>query len=195
MNFVYRLSSAGLIYAHFGKEIIGYILKDLDLTDDQLKLLYLRVYEDFVEELDGIDNGIPQYSEGKAAFRINTHVSARIAMLNPKWNSPDDVDVQELFYKAMEMVGKEFEDSLLYAAKVWLPGRQLVKKSIEKRFDVYKTGEIMELEARCPWKEHLFSLEKELGIKDEIKYVIFQDIKGQWRVQGVPTEPNGFICR
>ena len=42
----------------------------------------------------------------------------------------------------------------------------------------------MELkEGGCPWKEHLFDLETELSIQPSIKFVIYTDQNGKYRVQ------------
>lgn len=70
-----------------------------------------------------------------------------------------------------------------------------MKKAIENSKKVHSSGEIMELKARCPWKDHLFSLEEELGIVGKIKFVIFYDTTDSWRVQGVPVQPDSFVCR
>ena len=35
----------------------------------------------------------------------------------------------------------------------------------------------------CPWKEHLFDIEEELKISDQIKFVLYQDQNHNWRVQ------------
>ena len=46
------------------------------------------------------------------------------------------------------------------------------------------SGEIIELEGGgCPWKEHLFELEKDLKIEVPIKFVIYSDQNNKWRVQ------------
>lgn len=46
------------------------------------------------------------------------------------------------------------------------------------------SGEIIELEGGgCPWKEHLFELEKDLKIEVPIKFVIYTDQNKKWRVQ------------
>ena len=46
------------------------------------------------------------------------------------------------------------------------------------------SGEIIELEGGgCPWKEHLFELEKDLKIEVPIKFVIYTDQNNKWRVQ------------
>ena len=57
----------------------------------------------------------------------------------------------------------------------------------------------MELgEGGCPWKEHLFSLEKKMGIDDptnQLLYVIYPDTNKSWRIQGVPPAAQSFELR
>lgn len=55
-----KLSSAGLVYCHFGREIVSKIL-ELSVEDPITDVVYDKVYENFVEEIDAIDNGINQY--------------------------------------------------------------------------------------------------------------------------------------
>lgn len=109
------MSSAGLVYAHFGIEIISEILKkdQIALNSNSLSSLFNFVYEGFVEEIDAIDNGIPMYDEGKPKYKIGTHLSARVHKLNPEWNSPEPDSTDELFEKAMVMVGEEFKERVL----------------------------------------------------------------------------------
>ena len=46
------------------------------------------------------------------------------------------------------------------------------------------SGEIIELEGGgCPWKEHLFELEKDLDMQVPIKFAIYTDLNNKWRVQ------------
>jgi uncharacterized UPF0160 family protein len=47
----------------------------------------------------------------------------------------------------------------------------------------------------CPWKDHLFTLEEELELKPLIKFVLFSDTNGKWRVQCVPKELGTFENR
>lgn len=60
LDFETKLSSAGLIYAHYGKRVIAELLA---LRDDstEVDILYKKAYEAFVEAVDAIDNGIPQF--------------------------------------------------------------------------------------------------------------------------------------
>lgn len=60
LNFDTKLSSAGLVYAHFGKRVIGALL-GLPHGDPLIDILYYKVYESFVEAIDAVDNGIAQY--------------------------------------------------------------------------------------------------------------------------------------
>lgn len=112
LKVLYRLSSAGLIYAHFGLEVLAEVLKTKQqaATTDCLKALYVHIYEGFVEELDAIDNGIPMYPEGKPLYKINTHLGARVHRLNPAWNAVNPESDDVLFVKAMKLVGTEFVD-------------------------------------------------------------------------------------
>lgn len=95
----------------------------------------------------------------------------------------------------MALVGAEFTDSLNYLVKDWLPARSVVEKALETRFEVDASGEVIELDSACPWKTHLFDLEAESEGKINIKYAIFTDTSGKWRIMCVPTAPTAFTCR
>ncbi|CAM9275139.1 unnamed protein product [Lampetra fluviatilis] len=190
---VTKLSSAGLVYLHFGEEVITSIT-GLGKEDANVTTLYDKMYEKFVEEVDAIDNGISQH-DGEPRYAITTGLSARVGRLNPMWNDPDHSG-DKRFWKAVEMVGAEFLDRLHFYWKAWLPARQLVEMAILSRHKVDEGGEIVEFQAGgCPWKEHLFTLEETLSVDKAIKYAIFTDQKGSWRVQCVPVAVHSFENR
>ncbi|MES1922067.1 hypothetical protein MHBO_003586, partial [Bonamia ostreae] len=108
-----KLSSAGLIYKYFGKEVI----KNLSGCDDEnLDLLYRKTYSGFVKAIDAIDNGIdPVKTNEKPLYKISTDLSSRVGYLNPKWNEDYSEKIQmKRFEKAMELVGKEFKESIKF---------------------------------------------------------------------------------
>ncbi|XP_023651030.2 MYG1 exonuclease [Paramormyrops kingsleyae] len=190
---VTKLSSAGLVYLHFGRRLLSQ-LTQLKSDDSQLEVLYDKLYENFVEEVDAVDNGISQH-DGEPRYAISTALSSRVSHLNPRWNSANQ-DTEEGFHKALEMVGTEFLDRLDFYQNSWLPARAVVKKAMEKRTQVDPSGEVVLLEqGGCPWKEHLFSLETELNVETSIKFVLYQDQNGQWRVQCVPAALHTFQNR
>jgi uncharacterized UPF0160 family protein len=47
----------------------------------------------------------------------------------------------------------------------------------------------------CPWKEHLFALEEEEKLDQEVKFVVFTDSRGMWRVNTVPPHTSSFDMR
>ncbi|XP_059170286.1 MYG1 exonuclease-like isoform X2 [Physella acuta] len=192
-KWVTKLSSAGLIYYHFGMDIVAKVL-ELPTDDNVVKVVYDKVYENFVEEIDGIDNGI-NHSDGEPRYRISTNLSSRVSTFNAKWNEKN-VNEMAQFKKALDLVGSEFLDRVTYYKTTWLPARQLVAAAVKNRFDVDESGKIICLEAGgLPWKDHLFTLEKELDISPPIIYVLFTDDNGQWRVQCVPVSLSSFENR
>ena len=70
--------------------------------------------------------------------------------------------------------------SNIHTTSLWQIGRIKAWRS----FQVDPSGEIIEFtEGGCPWKEHLFDLEKELEVEVPIKFAVFSDQNGKWRVQ------------
>lgn len=52
------------------------------------------------------------------------------------------------------------------------------------------------MQAGCPWKEHLFALESELGVTTPLLYVLYEDEREhKWRIQCVPPAPTSFDQR
>ena len=56
-RFVTKLSSAGLIYFHFGRRVLAQVL-NVPEDNPALPVMFLKVYENFMEEVDACDNGI-----------------------------------------------------------------------------------------------------------------------------------------
>lgn len=55
-GFVTKLSSAGLVYKHFGRQIVAAALSKQQESPD-VQTTWLAVYKYFMEAIDGIDNG------------------------------------------------------------------------------------------------------------------------------------------
>lgn len=184
-----KLSSAGLIYCHFGHEIIKELVPQA--SDADIEIIFKHIYNTFIQEIDSIDNGISICSEN-TKYQIVTDLSSRVKFLNPPWNSKD-LNPNTQFLKAMELTGQDFVQHINYAANVWLPARSIVEEAVAKRFEVDPSGEIIELSQCVPWFQHLFAIEKEQNIKPLLKYVIFKD--DTYRIRCVPVKPDSFICR
>lgn len=188
-----KLSSAGLVYCHFGKEILKEVVGER--SSEEIEAVFGHIYENFIQEIDAIDNGYPMF-DGEPRYRITTNLSSRVNRLNKQWNtSNDSYNEEDAFSKAQLYVGNEFNETVKRATEIWWPARKIVSDSILNRFSIHESGLIMELDQFCPWKEHFFDLEKELDVDKPILYVIFSDSDGSWRVQAVSVNVGSYICR
>ncbi|XP_010503595.1 PREDICTED: UPF0160 protein-like [Camelina sativa] len=193
-----KLSSAGLVYKHYGLEIIAKELQ-LDQRHPDVYRLFLAVYKNFIEAVDAIDNGIHQYDTDQPPRYVNnTSLGHRIGRLNLDWIEPDQSSAKEdeAFHRAMELAGSEFLECVHFHAKSWLPARSIVMECLAKRYDIDSTGEIMKLSKQCPWKLHIFELEEEMKTDPPIKYVLYQDDRSEnWRIQAVSVARDRFESR
>eukprot|EP00457_Paulinella_chromatophora_P002695 gb/GEZN01002700.1/.p1 GENE.gb/GEZN01002700.1/~~gb/GEZN01002700.1/.p1 ORF type:complete len:689 (+),score=87.74 gb/GEZN01002700.1/:95-2161(+) len=190
-----KLSSAGLVYKHYGKSIIATMAK-LDVKSTQVELLYQHIYKTFVEAVDAIDNGVSQY-DGEANYISKTDLSARVAKLNPGWmESATDGDRLERFHRAIAMVGEDFTSMVEYAIKSWLPAGSFIQEAYEYRFHIHSSGQVMVLNTYADWKEHLDRIEKEqVPLRKPILYVLYPDTNGGWRLQAVSERFGSFASR
>ena len=134
-KWVTKLSSAGLVYVFFGKQIIAELLNTKD--EKLIEKIFDKIYANFMEEIDAQDNGISTH-DGEPRYQINTHLGCRVANLRPAWND-EKQDFDSGFYKAMDLVRPEFVDKIKYYAQVWWPARSIVAEAIENRFKVSQT--------------------------------------------------------
>ena len=195
-----KLSSAGLVWKHFGKDILAAHMQCAD-SDERIPTLYRKMYDDFVEAIDGHDNGIPLYPgiSDPPAYRSRTDLSSRISFMNPPWNETwDDADLLARFRRASKLAGTEFFERVDDAVESWLPARQLVVDALRARTSFEgadPAGRIVLFERAVVWKSHIFELEEELGITEKPLYVVYPDEANKWRVQAVPVNPESFESR
>ena len=195
-GFVTKLSSAGLVYKHFGREIVANVLK-WESTDPRVEKIYLKMYKAFIEAVDANDNGVNQFdTEAPSKYEVNTSLPSRVGKLNPAWNETFDAESQNSqFRKAMQVTGAEFVDALKYYGESWMLARTHVVEAMDDVKSTHPSGEILKLPCYCPWKEHLFELEVERKTEPLPKYALYEDDKGAWRIQAIPLTPSSFENR
>eukprot|EP01063_Lacrimia_lanifica_P014385 TRINITY_DN2099_c0_g3_i1.p1 TRINITY_DN2099_c0_g3~~TRINITY_DN2099_c0_g3_i1.p1 ORF type:complete len:363 (+),score=182.58 TRINITY_DN2099_c0_g3_i1:64-1089(+) len=191
-----RLSSAGLVYKHYGREVIAALVPGLD--DAASMRLYDKVYKAFMEHIDGIDNGVAQFKAPSGEkliqnYQVSTSLSSRVGALHPRWNQPsNDESFNDGFKKAVAMTREAFVDKVDFYGNAWLPARAIVNEMLEGRFEVHPSGKIVKLAQHCPWGEHLFEAERDMGIEGEVLYCLFPDAKRGYRVRAVGVEGTDF---
>ncbi|KAG5934024.1 hypothetical protein E4U53_000790 [Claviceps sorghi] len=214
-----KLSSAGLVYLHFGRAIIAQALRpdgpaaddDVDDDDPRVGLLHGKLYDGFVEALDAHDNGIPAYDPaGLAAAGLERRFSeggftlgAMVGRLNPSWNDPVPEGARAAqeaedarFETASLRIGDEFERALRYLVRAWLPARAVVEEAFARRTRFDPEGRVLVFEGQSvPWKDHLYDLEDG---KPSVLYVLYPESAApgaKWRIQCVPDSPDSFASR
>lgn len=192
-----KLSSAGLVYKHFGKEIISEIISSKESSI--LDLLYDKVYKEFIESIDANDNGISKYDNITEQAKFNDRnitLPSMVSSLNPHWNAPQTDDVfDKQFLIASELMGNAFVNVVRNYGLSWLPAKQVVEESFNTRFDVDESGKILILKQFAPWKEHLYEVERVNSKQGEILYVLFEDSGKNWRISTVPLTSSSFENR
>lgn len=208
-----KLSSAGLVYMHFGKAIIA---QHSGLSEDaeEVNIIWKKIYENFIEALDAHDNGISVYDpQAVTAAGLTKRFSdggfslgAMVSRLNPNWNDPVPTDKSEAqkvederFLVASTRMGEEFVRDLDYYVKSWLPARDIVHKVYAKRLEADPNGRILVFDGQSvPWKDHLYNLEAQDGGDAKVIYVLYPENPApgaKWRIQAVPVSKDSFESR
>ena len=77
-----------------------------------------------------------------------------------------------------------------------LPARTIVEKSLLERKTVDESGEIVCFpNSGLPWRGHLYELEKKHTVDPLVKFVLYTDQGGMWRIQAVTVEGKAFENR
>lgn len=175
-----KLSSAGLIYKHFGRAIIKRLL-DTGTEGNSpaernvmVDICYNKLYRSFIEHIDAIDNGVTSTESGELRCHLSTSLSARVGQLNPRWNQPQNSTIQNMqFTKALALTSGEFLTHVDEILASWYPARSIVQKAMKERFStvdkegapvVAADGKIILLDRFCPWKDHVYEMEQQVGI-------------------------------
>lgn len=181
-----RLSSAGLIYKHFGREILQQLSGIQEATT--LDWLYTMMYRNLIEMIDANDNGIAQYkTDTPPVYFDSTSLPSRVGRLNPSWHEtvPDD-DVSR-FHAAMDLVGEEFLSQLRGLTQNLLPAKTIVEEAYLNRKTEVPSGNVLVLARSCPWKEFLYEVEKLHPEEPRVYFAVYSDGRN-WRIQDVGLE-------
>ena len=205
-----KLSSAGLVYMHFGKAIIA-LETGLDEKSAKVEMLWQKLYAEFIEALDAHDNGISVYepSETKSIQkRFNDsgiNLGSLVGDLNDHFDDPENMSDEQIreaedqrFLSASSLMGETFLRKLRYYHRSWLPARGVVLAAFDKRKDYDPQGRVMVFEEGVPWKDHLYTIEAENNVEGEVLYVLYPGTgpgEQPWRIQAVGLSSGSFESR
>jgi len=194
-----KLSASGLVYRHYGKEIIKSYYPSL--SDEHLEIAYKKIYNSLLECLDAIDTGVEMCPDGiEPIYRDSTGLSSRVGRLNPRWNEVDadgkPPSYDGRFEQASAMCGEDFMSMMTKVIESDIPARDIVEQAILSRKEIDPSGEIIKFpNGGLPWKSYVYEMEKEHSLDPLIKFVLYTDQAGMWRVQAVTVEGKAFENR
>jgi uncharacterized UPF0160 family protein len=202
-NYDTPMSSVGMVYKKFGKDIIETLLKQYNGDIEKVNINYITntMYKSFIKEIDCIDNGISNNSlnetnnNEKNKYFITTNFSSTIN----KFNSIDSYDHNEQmvrFSEAMDYAILMFKVHLFnYIDKsiVFEKDGEIVKIVMEERFKYDKDGQIIVFTTQCTNSmNHIKSYEKtneiDINSKNSIKYVIYLGDTDEYRIRAMPSD-------
>ena len=205
-----KLSSAGLVYLHFGKPIIA-LQTGLEEGGQEVDVLWKKVYEEFIEALDAHDNGISAYDPSetknikKRFYDGGIGLGSLVGDLNNNFDdekgmTPDQAQEAEdqRFLTASSLMGTTFLRKLQYYHRAWLPARTLVHQTYDARKEYDEKGRIMVFSKSCPWKDHLYTLESEHPDEEKVLFVLYPESEhegSKWRIQAVSMSKDSFENR
>ncbi|KAL8726000.1 MAG: hypothetical protein Q9166_007002 [cf. Caloplaca sp. 2 TL-2023] len=200
-----KLSSAGLIYLHFGKAIIAQ-RTGLNPESEDTDILWRKLYAEFIEAIDANDNGISVYPSSETANltkRFNDFgitLSSLVGDLNNDFsisasptstyhetndtNSASNPDPQAAedtrFIAASNLMGTSFLRKLNVYHTSWLPARSTVLAAYNSRHENDPQGRILVFREPTPWKDHLYTFESSFssptpGNSSKVLYVLYPE--------------------
>lgn len=162
-----KYCSFGLLWKKYGMRY----LKQIQMPCP--KDAFVMFDQDFVEEIDAVDNG--EFPKVEALYKVNG-ISSFIRSFNKTWN--EDKDNDEAFLEAVEWARKLFDNEFRVIRSKIL-ARRKVQRAIEKSKDT-----ILVLEEYLPYREVLQQSKK------EINFVLFPSERGGYVVNAINKEEN-----
>lgn len=183
------MSSCGLVYYHYGEEVIQNLCKKLNLTieEEDIEFTYKYLYFHFVQEIDAQDNGINP-SQEKPSYTVSSDITHRISRLNPHWKI-ENPDYDAAFQEAIKLIGNDFEFFLTYTIKYSISNYKIAKDAYENRFDFDPSGLLLNLPKYFPVEDFLDILENK---EKKVLYCIYGRIdenkNKSWAVRTINTD-------
>lgn len=193
------LSSAGLIYMHYGQDILKQLFPRLD-GSAELEFLYQYVYDNYIRVVDAVDNGVESHynedgSEPICRWTDPTSMNARIARIY-------EIAGDDGFGTAYKLAGQDFMEWIQNVVITYLPARRELAKAMEQAHKLHSSGRIIELSSPGPYQQFIHSIEKDMSLCNDgpggntILFIIHpDDSQTGYRIRTVSTQKGSFSFR
>lgn len=171
------LSSFGLLWRQYGTDACRAALGN-EITFQEARKVAEVVDIELVQGVDAMDCGAQEFLPRGGGVRIMS-LSAMIGGFNPGWQEAE----------------QNFDAAFIEAAAI---ARQVLSNTAKSCHGVIAAeGKVLEAKAEdsvlvleyfYPWQIAMFKRKD----ADSLRYVVFPNVSGGWRVQAVPTVPHSF---
>lgn len=179
--FASRMSSAGLVYKHFGAMVLQTLYPSL--ADDMVDRVHRNIYYGFVHHIDAVDNGENITVPGVQA---STLLSGRVRRLNRVHGKG--------FADAVRLCRDEFEEFCDYYIQQCVTAYPVLQRGIDHRLEVSQRGNVVHISHWVPWELVIHDLEVANDLEGVIEFVVYK-AKEIWRVMCVRTVPGQYETR
>ncbi|MGL5314978.1 MAG: MYG1 family protein [Peptostreptococcaceae bacterium] len=171
----------GLLWKDFG---LAYVNKQFpELTDKKEQDgVVEKVDTIFIQQIDAQDNGVDVMTSQVPVMTLCDIINSFVP-----FNEGED-KLEEAFFEAVA-----FAKTILFkTTKKYVDNYgnyRMVKEQLEKQN--IEESHILVLEKSVPWKDTVL----ELDVREDVLFVVYQDVTGSWCTQTVPKEANSFVAR
>ncbi len=171
------LSSFGLLWRKYGVEACVAAL-GINVAPGDAEKVAVAVDIELVQGIDAIDCGAQAFlSRGGSVHVVS--LSAMVGGFNPGWQETKR-DFDAAFFSAMAVARQVLVNTAKSCQDMIAAEGKVLEAKIE--------GSILLLEHNHPWEAGLFKRTD----RSSLRYVVFPDVSGSWRVQAVPVAPHSF---
>lgn len=179
------LSSIGMVWKHYGKEILIMFLNSdaIEISSE----LCEDVYRKIILEIDAHDNGVSMVEGGKVNFQSNMNISSIISSMNTQDTNNEETQLQA-FEEAVGLFGRIFEIKLQDIIRKH--SSYQINQEIVKKYLVESEGEYLIV------NEKLDNIYKSLNFLDSsyrIKFIIFNDTPGEITIRTRSRPENIYV--
>lgn len=170
-------SSFGLLWRQFGTNACHAVL-GAEITIPEARKVAEVVDVELVQGVDVMDCGAQEFLPRGGSVRIMS-LSAMIGGFNPGWQEVAQ-DFDSAFIEAVAVARRVLTNIIKSSHGVIAAENKVLEAKAE--------GSVLILEYFYPWQLALFKRKD----ADSLRYVVFPNVTGGWRVQAVSTVPHSF---
>jgi len=216
-------SSAGLVYKHFGREILLSLLSSMRSSGaiaeseeirakqpENLDWLFKKVYYDYLQAVDAGDNGISLVEAScdlpEASISLKTVATDRSSMASKiarhqseatiTQNAAETNNYLESFLAASKLAGEEFRDFVRFTVKYSLDCWLRGCAAFTERKSFHPSGRVLFIQDGGFDGSMVFELEEYFKVPEAecILYVARESESG-YRITTVPVAPASYVSR